>query len=327
MHLLFPLLLIFLCLWEGTKGKKVCFEVADCSKVKKIPGSPSGGSKSSSSELATGATVEGKQPKKGEPVDSVVQTTMTAWSIFPVESWCSIIGEMKRYELKDYLWSYVRIFMSIQDAQMDPSIRASSIRTAIKLVAEKWLESVNLLNIPESYFEHRDDCRFALKVKCSLRPLKKISQQQILTICTVFDYRHLLEFITLYYRDILRISDNHEKFVTHRENLKHFLETWIEICQSHPDYFFKRIINPKVDFIKLDCMLFKFFAQYREHAMSEDPKEILKTTEVQKRIVKLLLEGEESFNYYRWPIVILAIIGISLVFIAAYFALKGYIGS
>jgi hypothetical protein len=319
MRSLFPFLLLFLCLCEG---KKVCFEVADCSKVKKVTSS----SKASSSS-SLDVSVQRNRPKKGEQVDSIVQTTMTAWSIFPVESWCSIIGEMKRYELKDYLWSYVRIFMSIQDAQMDPSIRASSIRAAIKLVAEKWLESVNLLNIPESYFEHRDDCRFALKVKCSLRPLKKISQQQILTICTVFDYRHLLEFITLYYRDILRISNNHEKFVTHRDNLKHFLETWIEICRTHPDYFFKRIINPKIDFIKIDCLLFKYFVKYREHAMSEDPQEILKTTAAQKKIVKLLLEGQEPDNSFRWPIVLIVIIGMLLICVCAYFCLNGFIAS
>lgn len=220
-----------------------------------------------------------------------MQTKMTIWALFPVENWCSIVGEMKRYQLMDYLWSYIRVFMCLQDAQLDPSIRGLTIRDSIRLVCTKWTESVQQLKISKKYFDDRIDERFAERVRASLPPFTEMDEIEYEELCQVFDHRHIVEFVTLYYRDIIRISDTYEKYSCHIDNLKHFLKTWLQICDDLPPYFFKRIIGLQVNLVHFQCQLFDLFLKYRSYSNSHEPKDIAKVPEVQKQIVQLGVDG------------------------------------
>lgn len=221
-----------------------------------------------------------------------IKTTMSVWALFPVGNWCSIIGEMKRYELLDYLWTYVRVFMCLQDAQQDTALRGFVIRESIRLVCTKWLNSVELLKITENLFEERIDERFGERVRASLSPLTELDEAEYEVLSLVFDHRHIVEFITLFYRDIIRISDTYEKYHCHVENLKKFLCTWLEICDELPPYFFKRIISSKTNLLNFQCQMFELFNQYRACANSHEPKDIAKVPEIQKKIVELGIKGE-----------------------------------
>ena len=200
-----------------------------------------------------------KDPHNPPPqLNGKIKLTMSAWALFPVDNWCGILGDMKRFELKDYLWTYMRVFMALQDAQLDPGIKAHVIHDAVVMVCAKWLTSAIMLEIPREYFEERIDERVEARVKAALEPLVRMNESEIGIICKVFDHRHVIDFATLYYRDILRISNSYEKFLCNLGNLKHFLETWLDICEENKTVFFKHVINVKIDLVRFACCLRSF---------------------------------------------------------------------
>lgn len=222
----------------------------------------------------------------------------------------------------DYLWSYVRVFMCLQDAQLDPSIRGLVIRDAIRVICTKWTESVQRLKMTEKQFEERIDEQFGERVRASLVPFNEMDEGEYEELCRVFDYRHIVEFVTLYYRDIIRISDTYDKYRCHIENLKHFLHTWLEICEELPPYFFKRIINVQTDLLHFQCQLFALFIKYRAFSNSHEPKDIAKVPEVQKQIVELGINGkvrtQGSAGNWTFFVLILVILLIIVVMICSF---------
>lgn len=253
-----------------------------------------------------------------ETFEKSINMTMNPWCIFPTEGWNNIIGDMRRYELKDYLWTYARVFMSLQDAQMDASTSGYTIRMAVAIIVNLWLKSMQLLDIPPEFFDDRRDDRFEVRVKASLRPFYEIDDENAKLLCAVFDIKHVVEFIKLYYRDLVRISLTHQKFRCFIGNLERALKKWAELCLDQPDFFFKRIINPKADLTRFDCYLFSLFSKYRSLITSDDPELIQQAVDVQKDIVTLVAEGEQSYQPRKWLFWML--LGIAVV-VVVFFAI------